>query len=122
MKYLLALHINPNVLSALSEEQRNAIMDGHEGFIKTLRESGELIGTDALADPEASAVVRVRDAVPAVTDGPFAEAKEFLAGYYLVDCESKERAQELAAMIPDAAIPGLGVEVRPVVFSAGPEA
>lgn len=122
MKYLLVLHMNPTIMSALSEEQRNAIMDGHEGFIKMLRESGELIGTQALADPEASAVVRVRDGAPVVTDGPYAEAKEFLAGYYLVECESKERALELAAMIPDAAIPGPGVEVRPVIFSAGPEA
>jgi hypothetical protein len=55
-----------------------------------------------------------------VTDGPFLESKEYLGGFYLIDCESKERAIELAARIPDAAIPGLGVEVRQVMFSDGP--
>jgi hypothetical protein len=54
-----------------------------------------------------------------VTDGPFLEAKEFLGGFYLIDCESRERAVELAARIPDAAIKGLGVEVRQVMFADG---
>jgi hypothetical protein len=54
-----------------------------------------------------------------VTDGPFVESKEFLGGYYLIDVASRERACELAAMIPDAGIEGLGVEIRPVVFSEG---
>jgi len=64
-------------------------------------------------------VVRVRGGQPVVTDGPFLEAKEYLGGFYLIDCESKERAIELAALIPDAKIEGLGVEVRPVMFSDG---
>jgi hypothetical protein len=55
-----------------------------------------------------------------VTDGPFVEAKEYLGGFYLIDCESKARAIELAAQIPDAAIEGLGVEVRQVMFADGP--
>ena len=53
-----------------------------------------------------------------VTDGPFLEAKEYLGGFYLIDCESKERAIELAS--PDTAIEGLGVEVRQVMFADGP--
>jgi hypothetical protein len=61
----------------------------------------------------------VRDGQPVVTDGPYAEAKEYMAGFYLVDVESRERAYELAAKIPDAAVEGLAVEVRPVMFSAG---
>ena len=64
-------------------------------------------------------MVRVRGGQPVVTDGPFLEAKEYLGGFYLIDCESKERAIELAALIPDAKIEGLGVEVRPVMFSDG---
>jgi hypothetical protein len=64
-------------------------------------------------------VVKVRDGLPAVTDGPFVESKEFLGGYYLVDVASRERACELAAMIPDTRIEGLGVEVRGVEFSDG---
>ena len=65
-------------------------------------------------------MVSVRNGQPAVTDGPFLEAKEYLGGFYLIDCEDKERAIELAAQIPDAAIEGLGVEVRQVMFSDGP--
>jgi hypothetical protein len=56
-----------------------------------------------------------------VTDGPFLEAKEFMGGFYVVECATRERAIELAGLIPDSAIDGLGVEVRPIVFSAGPQ-
>jgi len=65
-------------------------------------------------------VVRVRGGQPVVTDGPYLEAKEYVGGFYLIDCENKQRAIELAAMIPDASIEGLGVEVRQIMFSAGP--
>lgn len=121
MKYLLIMHMNPQVWDGLTEEQRNEVMNGHEGFMKAIQESGEMISTQALADPANSAVVRVRGGVPVVTDGPYLEAKEYLAGYYLVDCESRERAIELAAMIPDAGVDGMGIEVRPVMFSGGTE-
>ena len=73
-----------------------------------MRKSGELITTQALVDPSQAAVVTVRNGQPVVTDGPFLEAKEYLGGFYLVDCEDKERAIELAAQIPDAAIDGPG--------------
>ena len=121
MKYLLIMHVNPQIMDALTEEERTAIMDGHGAFIEKIRETGELISTEALGDPSTSAVVRVRGGAPVVTDGPYLESKEFLGGYYLVDCESRERALELAAMIPDASFDGMGVEVRPVMFSAGME-
>jgi hypothetical protein len=88
-------------------------------FIEALKKSGELITTQALADPSQAAVVSVRNGQPVVTDGPFLESKEYLGGFYLIDCESRERAIELAARIPDAAIEGLGVEVRQVMFSDG---
>ena len=119
MKFLLSMHINPALFAALTEEERNEIGNGHGAFVDTITKSGEMITTQALADPSQSAVVRVRGGQPAVTDGPYLEAKEFLGGFYLVDCESKERAIELAARIPDAAIAGLGVEVRQVMFSDG---
>ncbi len=122
MKYMLIMQVNPVVLDALTEEQRNAVMEGHGAFMDAIKASGEMVETNALAEPARSAVVRVRDGVPVVTDGPFLEAKEFMGGYYLVDCASRERALELAALIPDAGVDGLGIEVRPVVFSAGPDA
>ena len=119
MKFLLIMNVNPAVLDALTEEERNEIGEGHGAFIDAIKKSGEMITTQALADPSQTAVVRVRDGQPVVTDGPFVEAKEYLGGFYLVDCESKERAIELAALIPDAKIEGLGVEVRPVMLSDG---
>ncbi|MFI5775031.1 YciI family protein [Streptomyces sp. NPDC051658] len=122
MKFLLIMHINPAIMEELTEAERQEIMDGHGTFMKTTRESGEMIGTEALADPSQSSVVRVRDGVPVVTDGPYLEAKEFLGGYYLVDVASRDRALELAAMIPDARFNGLGIEVRQVIFSGGPTA
>ena len=119
MKYLLIMNINPDVLAALTEEEQQAIGAGHQKVMDVTKASGEFHSTVALAEPAKSVVVKVRDGVPAVTDGPFLEAKEFLAGYYLLECETPERAYELAAMIPDAGIEGLGVEVRPVIHQVG---
>ncbi len=70
--------------------------------MKELTESGEWSAAKALADPSQAKTVRVRDGVPAITDGPFVEAKEQLAGYCLLDCETLERATEIAARWPDA--------------------
>jgi hypothetical protein len=117
VKYLLMIYMNDQTWTGLSEQERSALMAGHEELQRVTRESGELVDTNALGSPETSAVVRVRDGEPVVTDGPFLEAKEYLAGYYLMDCESRERALELAALIPDSRL--CATEVWPVMFSAG---
>jgi hypothetical protein len=117
MKYLILLHVDPAVLEALTEEQQKLIGDGHAAFIARTKESGEFVASQALADPGQSKVVRVRDGAPGVTDGPFAEAKEFLGGFYLLDVEDEARVLELAKLIPDASIEGLALETRPVMFS-----
>jgi hypothetical protein len=119
MKFLISLHINPAVLEALTEQEREAIGAGHGRFMAGLKESGEFISTQALVDPSQAVVVSVRNGQTVVTDGPFAEAKEFLGGFYLIDVEDRARAVELAAQIPDAAIEGLAVEVRQVMFADG---
>jgi hypothetical protein len=120
VKYMLIMQLNPAAFDALTDTQRKAIMDGHGAFMDTIKTSGEMVETHALAEPAQSAVVRVRDGVPVVTDGPYLESKEFMGGYYIVDCATRERALELAALIPDAGVEGLGIEVRPIIFSAGP--
>lgn len=119
MKYLLIIHLNPANLEALSQEEQNAIFGTHQAFQKATKETGEFVGFAALADPSQSKTVRVRGDVPAVTDGPYVEAKEFMAGYYVVDCESVERADELAAQMPEARFSA--IEVRPVMESGGME-
>ncbi|HZA79502.1 MAG TPA: YciI family protein [Acidimicrobiales bacterium] len=119
MKYLLMIHMNPAVFETLSEAERTAVVDAHDEFQKRTRESGELVGFAALADPSNTTTVRVRGDVPAVTDGPYLEVKEHLAGFYVVDCETVERVNELAAMVPDARF--AAVEVRPVMEDAGLE-
>jgi hypothetical protein len=119
VKYLLLIYFNPTTWDSLTAEEHQAVFSGHEAFIKAIRETGELVGTEALANPSQSTVVRVRDGVPVVTDGPYLETKEFFAGFYLVDCESRERAIELAAMIPDARFAAM--EVRPVMTDERPE-
>ena len=73
----------------------------------------------ALADPVNTWSIRVRNGVPATTDGPYVETKEHLAGYLLVDCESPERASEIAARIPDARF--AAVEVHPIMDMSGQE-
>jgi hypothetical protein len=90
-------------------------------FNKELTESGELVAAEGLAGPDEVKVVRAqKGGPPAVTDGPFAEAKEFLAGFWIVDVESPERAYELAARASAAPGPGgaplnMAIEVREVM-------
>jgi hypothetical protein len=119
MKYVALIYSNPGAFEALSQADRDAMMSEADAFLKEFTESGELLGGDALAHPSNSKVVRVRDGVPAITDGPFAEAKEQLAGYYTLDCESMERAVEIVTHDPAARF--WGVEVRPIMDSAGTE-
>ena len=93
---------------AAAEEAGRLLMVGHlleyhpgVARLKELTESGELVGSEGLTTLNAK-TVRVHNGVPAITDGPFTEAKEYLAGYYMVDCASLERATEIAARLPEA--------------------
>ena len=119
MKFLLIMHNNPAVWESLTEDERNAVMTGHGGFIKTIQESGEMIVTQALADPSNSAVVRVRDGVPVVTDGPYLEAKEYIASAYVLDCEDEARALAISARMPFASF--RSVELWPILHESVPE-
>lgn len=117
MKYLILMHVDPDVLEQLTPEQRAQIEEGHAAFMKETKERGEFIATQALADPSQSKVVRFVGSTQQTSDGPFVEAKEYLGGFYLLDVDSPERAVELARQIPDTRIAGLAVEVRPVMYS-----
>ena len=117
MKYVLLIYDNPETREAFFGEETDELMGEVDALLRELTESGELVGTEALADPSNTKTVRVRGGVPAVTDGPFAEAKEQFGGYYIVDCESAERAAEIAARWPDARY--CAMEVRPLMEAGG---
>ena len=117
MKYMLLIYNNQSTYESLPEAEREAIFGALGVIMDELKESGELIGTMALADQSLSKTVRVRDGSIAATDGPFAEAKEQFAGYIAVDVESPERAVEIAARWPDARY--FAMEVRPIMHDSG---
>ncbi|MGH8986014.1 MAG: YciI family protein [Acidimicrobiia bacterium] len=119
MKYMLLIYQNPATWESLPEEERNRLMGEAGAIMNELTESGEWVGGEALADPSNTKTVRVRDGVPAITDGPFAESKEQLVGFCLFECESLERATEIAVRWPDAQL--TAVELRPLMGEAGTE-
>jgi hypothetical protein len=114
MRYIALIHNNPAAWQGLSQADRDQHNADADGFLERLTESGELLGgAVVLAHPSNARTVRVRDGVPAITDGPFAEGKEHLAGYYLLECDSIERATEIATCDPSARF--FAVEVRPIM-------
>jgi hypothetical protein len=119
VKYMLLIYQNPAAWDALPEEERNAVMGEAGAIVDELTASGEWVGGEGLADSSNTKTVRVRGGVPAVTDGPFVEAKEQLAGYCLFECETLERALDIAARWPDARY--TAVELRPLMTAAGTE-
>jgi len=118
MKYMLLIYQNPANWNDLSPAERDTVMQDAGKIVGELTGSGELVGGDALADSAQTKTVRVRGGVPAVTDGPFLETKEHLVGYCMIDCETPERALEIATRWPDARY--WAVELRPVM-SGGSE-
>jgi hypothetical protein len=119
VKYILLIYQNAAAFEALPEDERTAAMHEAGTIVEELIASGEWVGGEGLADASNATTVRVRNGVPAVTDGPFVEAKEQLAGYCLFECETLERATEIAVRWPDARY--WGVELRPLMTASGTE-
>lgn len=122
MKYLLLIYHNPGtrqIWEAFSDAQRAQGLAAYAALNEELAGSGELIVAEALADPQHGKRVTVRDGQAVTSDGPFAEVKEQLAGFYLLDCESMDRAVAIAARIPEA--PVAQIEVRPIMTYTGLE-
>jgi hypothetical protein len=120
MKYMILIQSNPQFLErwqALPDDMRERFGHDHVALSAELAETGELVASEGLADPALAKRVKVADDQTVISDGPFAEAKEHLAGFMLVDCDSEDRALQIAARVPDA-VWGL-VEVRPVLDLSG---
>ena len=119
MKYIVLIYDNANTRETFFGEQGEELMAEVDAIMKELTDSGELVGGEALADPSNTRTIRLVDGAPAITDGPFAEAKEHLGGYLILDCESIERAAEIARRWPSARFTPL--EVRPLMDTSGAE-
>lgn len=119
MRYMLLLYDNEATREAFFGPGSEPLGAEMEAILDELKDSGELIATDPLADPAQTRTVRVIDGAPVVTDGPLAETKEHFAGYLIVDCATGDRALEIAARWPSARFAPL--EVRPIMDVGGAE-
>jgi hypothetical protein len=116
MKYLILIQSNERSLEAwakMTDEERMDLGRGHMKLNQEMDAAGVHVASEGLADPELAKWVSVRDGKTIVSDGPYAEVKEHLAGFYLIDCADLDDAVGWAAKVPDAA--NTEVEVRPVL-------
>ena len=116
MKYLMLIYGNQEKWASIPADQWPEVIAKQDAFNKKYQNSGELLGAYGLADAVQARLVRRRDGVPAVTDGPYLETKEYIASLYLLDCESHERALQIAADMPWADVEP--VELWPVLHEA----
>jgi hypothetical protein len=115
MRYMLLVYSNENSMEAASPEERAAVRAGHAAVISETGQRGILRNAEPLEPTRTATTVRVQQGKVLVTDGPFAETKEQLAGYYILDCKDLDEALEWAARIPTACAGGSGcIEVRPI--------
>lgn len=125
MKYMILLYGSqqdydvlagkPTDKPAMSAEQVAAMFGHMESFHQGLVESGELVDAQGLSAPVHARRVQLRTGVPVVTDGPYAETQEVLAGFTIVECESFDRATEIAARLVNPDADGEYVDVRPIL-------
>ena len=116
MKYMLLIYGNEENWEAVPPEEFAEIIRRTDALNQELLESGELVGAYGVGGQLTAMMVRVDEGVVAVTDGPYAEAKEYLGSFTIVDCESLDRALEIAAQNPASRY--TGIEVRPLMHEA----
>jgi hypothetical protein len=119
MRYMLLIYHNTEAWSGLSQKEQEVFMHAAGDIVEELSATGEWVGGEGLADASQARSTRVRDGVVTVTDGPFLEAKEALAGFCIVDVATQERAEDIAARWPDAK--HWGMEVRALMQGGGEE-
>jgi len=112
VQYMCLIYGDQNGRATMSDEERDQMMAAYGAFTESIRQSGHMVGGDALHPATTATTVRVRDGETLVTDGPFAETKEQLGGYYLIEAKDADEAIAIAARIPGARYGS--IEVRPV--------
>ena len=113
MQYMLLIYDDEQLWANMSDEERGAIMGEYFAFTQELREKGAMVSGAPLQPTQTATAVRLREGEQLVTDGPFAETKEQLGGYYVVEANDVDEAIALAERIPAAR--GGTIEVRPLV-------
>jgi hypothetical protein len=119
MKYMLLIYETAGTRETFSSDAGKELMAAVHEIMGELTASGELVGGEALADPVQSRTLRIVDGARVTTDGPFAEAKEHLGGYLMLECDSIERATSIAQRWP--LLEAGAIEVRPVMGQSGAE-
>ncbi|MGH6929015.1 MAG: YciI family protein [Dongiaceae bacterium] len=112
MKYLCLIFTEEKKLEALSKDEWDALLREHLDFDETLRKSGHFVVAEALQPVQTATTVRVRNGRLSTTDGPFAETKEQLTGFFLIEARDRNDAVQVAGRIPSARLGS--VEVRPI--------
>jgi hypothetical protein len=120
VRYILLIHDDEKAFWKLSEADRQALYGEYRSLREQLIASGNWVGGDQLQPTSAARSVKVRDGKPVVTSGPFAETREQLGGYFMIEARDLDEAVSIAARIPSARMGT--IEVRPVVPSAVPAA
>lgn len=118
MQYLLLIYSNEAAWMSMPKDELGKMYGEYFAFTEDIRKSGHYIGGNPLQPVRTATTVRVRDGKKAVTDGPFAETKEQLGGYYLVEAKDLDEAMSLAARIPGAKHGS--IEVRPIQLMGAP--
>ncbi len=113
MQYILLIYGDENSGATMSAEEQGKTMQEWVDYTQLLRDKGWYLGGDALHPTSEATTVRGQGGPPVTTDGPFAETKEQLGGYYLVECKDLDEAIEASSKMP---IRGGGVEIRPLML------
>jgi hypothetical protein len=117
VRYMLLVYTDESQTEAATEEFLNRVAEGHRTVMEEARRAGAFVAAEPLARTTTATTVRVHEGRRLVIDGPFAETKEQLAGYYVLECRDLDEAIEWAAKIPTACAGGVGsVEIRPMRF------
>ena len=117
MQYLLLIYGAEKAWTTMPEAERNALYGEYRSFTDAIKQSGHYVGGNPLQPTHTATTVRVREGKSATTDGPFAETREQLGGYYLVEAKNLDEATGIAARIPGARLGS--IEVRPVMPTGG---
>ena len=113
MKYLCLIYDEEAKMDSMSKEEGDAFMGEYFAFTQGIRDSGQFVAGEALQPVATATTVRIRNGRMSTTDGPFAETREQLGGFYLVEAKDLDEAIQVAAKIPSARTGS--IEVRPVV-------